>query len=201
MIASLSTELRDYETPYRLRLWRAMTLQDDRREHFIAWMESSGLNMNQVAERSGVQYNTIRSYVVETNGKRTASLTGVNEAKIASAYRLAVEDIFGGADADEGERNYLQAWRKFRYLTVDELAARVEVPASTIEFLEEQPAPPSDKWLRRLAPHLQTRPGFLREFDPNEVDTSALEALIPTPSRPTASPTKEIKRVPIRKAG
>jgi lambda repressor-like predicted transcriptional regulator len=182
MLASPSTELRGYENPYVLRQWQAMTLQDLRRENFDAWMKASGLNMNQVAEHSGVQYNTIRSYMVETNGKRTASLTGVNEAKIAAAYRLTVEDIFGGPDPEEGERNNIRAWREFRFLTVDELAARVEVPPATIELLEEQPGPPSDKWLRRLAPPLQTRPGFLREFNPNEVDTGALEAVLAKPS-------------------
>lgn len=178
MLAIGTTELRGYENPYVLRHWPAMSLQDLRRDNFIAWMKTGDLNMNQVAERSGVQYNTIRSYVVDTNGKRTASLTGVNEAKIASAYRVSVEDIFGSFEADEDGRNYLKAWREFRFLTVDELAARVEVPSATIVHLEEQPHPPSDKWLRRLAPPLQTRPGFLREFDPNEVDTGAIEDVL-----------------------
>lgn len=191
MLASPSTELRGYENPYLLRHCWAMSLQDQRRENFIAWMKASDLNMNQVAEESSVSYNTIRSYVVDTNGKRTASLTGVNEAKIASAYRLTVEDIFGGDDPEEGERNNLRAWREFSFLTVDELAARVGVPASTIEHLEEQAASPSDKWLRRLAPALQTRPGFLREFDPNEVDTRALEAIV----------AKPVEAKPVQKSG
>lgn len=190
MLAIGTTELRGYESPYPLRHWQAMTLQDLRRENFDAWMKASGLNMSQVAKASEVDYNTIRSYLVETNGKRTASLTGVNEAKIAAAYRLTVEDIFGGPDPEEGERNHLRAWREFRFLTVDELAARVGVPAANIELLEEQSAPPSDKWLRRLATPLQTRPGFLREFDPTEVDTDALEAVVAKPTAKVSAKPK-----------
>lgn len=156
-----------------------MSLQDDRRANFKAWMEASGLNMNRVAATSGVSYNTLRSYVGDGTGKQTASLTGVNEAKIASSYNLSVEDIFGEAAQDDRSNN-IRAWRTFRQLSVDELAARVDVPPSTIEYLEGQAWRPSDKWLRRLAPALATMPGFLADFDPKNVDTAVLDQITAT---------------------
>ena len=156
-----------------------MSLQDDRRANFKAWMDASDLNMNRVAAKSGVSYNTLRSYVGDGTGKQTASLTGVNEAKIASAYNLSVEDIFGEASKDDRANN-IRAWRELRHLTVDELAARVEVPSSTIDYLESQAWRPSDKWLRRLAPALSTMPGFLADFDPKDVDTAVLDQITVT---------------------
>lgn len=179
MLARETTELRYYGNPYGLPPCLAMSLQDDRRANFKAWMDASGLNMNRVAASSGVSYNTLRSYVGDGTGKQTASLTGVNEAKIASAFNLSVEDIFGEAEAG-GWTNNIKAWRDFRRLTVEELAARVEVPASAIEYLEAQTWRPSDKWLRRLAPALTTMPGFLADFDPREVDTAVLDQITVT---------------------
>lgn len=177
MFATGTTELRGYGNPYCLQHLQAMSLQDIRRENFIAWMKASGLNQSRVATTSGVSYNTIRSYVGDGTGKQTASLTGVNEAKIARAFDLSVEDIFG-SELEEPERNHLAAWRKFRFMTIDELADKIGVPPATIELLETTPRPPSDKWLRRLAVPLETTAGFILDFDPTDVDTAALEAAL-----------------------
>lgn len=173
-----------------------MSLQDARRDNFIAWMRASGLNMNLVAVASKVDYNTIRSYVVETKGKRTGSLSGENEAKIAGAYNLAVEDIFGAAPGSEPRPNHLKAWRVFREQTVDELAQALEVPASTVEFWENQPDAPSDKWIRRVASALGLRTGFVSDHAPDDLDTAGRDmALLPTPKLETsATPVKERKR-------
>lgn len=198
MFAIGTTELRDYGKPYWSPLCGAMSLQDERRAHFRAWMEASGLNMSRVAIASGVQYNTLRSYVGDGTGKQTASLTGVNEAKIARAYNLAVEDIFGEMPGEGDRQNHIRAWREFRNMTIDVLAEAVGVPPSNIEYLEGQAWAPSDKWLRRLAPALNTMPGFLAEFDPNDVPTSALdaalEALNPTAAKPAAAPKSKKAR-------
>lgn len=188
MLAIGTTELRGYENPYGLRHSGAMSLQDDRRENFVAWMNASGLNQGRVATVSGVPYNTIRSYVGDGTGKQTASLTGVNEARIASAFGLSVEDIFGSV-VEEPERNHLAAWRKFRLITVDELADKLGVPASTVELLEASPRPPSDKWLRRLAVPLETTAGFILDFDPNDIDTDALESALSVVRRAEAKVT------------
>lgn len=188
MLASRTTELRGYENPYAEAVCAVMSLQDDRRANFMAWMDASGLNMNQVSEISGVQYNTIRSYVVETKGKRTGSLSGENEARIAGAFNLAVEDIFGALPGNDAPVNHLAAWRAFAFMTAAELAEKVGVPTSTIEFLESAPTPPSDKWLRRLGPAFDVQPGFIRDYDPNDIGADALDVI-----RATLKPA-EVKR-------
>lgn len=64
-------------------------------------------------------------------------------------------------------------------MTQEELAAACE-PATTgsvISLLEEGDRGLSLKWLRRLAPALKTRPGFIIEYDPSKVDTRTLEMI------------------------
>lgn len=195
MLAIGTTELRGYENPYPASLCATMSLQDDRRANFIAWMEASGLNMNQVSEASGVQYNTIRSYVVETKGKRTGSLSGENESKIAAAYRLSVEDIFGVLPGSDDRPNHLRAWRDFRGKTIDELADAIDAKSSTVELYEQMPTPPSDKWLRRVAPALGTTAGMIADYDPNDLDRSALEGALRVLTSPVtpAPPKRKLK--------
>lgn len=171
-----------------------MSLQEDRRAHFISWMEASDLNMNQVAEASRVQYNTIRSYVVEIKGKRTGSLSGENEAKIAGAYNLAVEDIFGPAPGSDVRPNHLRAWRDFKKKTVDELADLLGVKPSSVELWEGQPGAPSDKWLRRVSEALGIPAGFIADYDPEQLDTAALERALSVLQSPKAKPAKPAVR-------
>lgn len=194
MLAIASTELRGYENPYRLALCSAMSLQDDRRANFVAWMEASELNMSKVSVASGVSYNTIRSYVGDGTSKRTGSLSGENEAKIAGAYNLSVEDIFGAAPGSEPRPNHLRAWRVFRNLTVDGLAAALEVPPSTVELWESTPQAPSDKWLRRVAPHLEVPAGFIADYDPNDLDSAALERALSVLTAPPKNKAKAAQK-------
>jgi transcriptional regulator with XRE-family HTH domain len=74
--------------------------------------------------------------------------------------------------------NHLRAWREFRGLTQEELAEKVDTAGNVISLLESGGRRLSDKWLYRLAPALKTRPGFLLEFDPNDVDKEILEAYL-----------------------
>lgn len=74
--------------------------------------------------------------------------------------------------------NHLRAWREFRRLTQDELATRVGTAGNVIGLLESGERRLSDKWLRVLAPALNTRPGFLLEFDPQDVELEILEAAV-----------------------
>jgi hypothetical protein len=54
-----------------------------------------------------------------------------------------------------------------------------------ISLLEEGERGLSLKWLRRLAPPLKTRPGFIADVDPTRADTRTLELIeaIPDESR------------------
>jgi transcriptional regulator with XRE-family HTH domain len=73
--------------------------------------------------------------------------------------------------------NHLRAWREFRGLTQEELAERVGTAGNVISLLESGGRRLSDKWLYKLAPALNTRPGFLLEFSPHDADLSILEAI------------------------
>lgn len=64
------------------------------------------------------------------------------------------------------ERNYLRAWREHRGLTQAKLAETIGTTGAVISLLESGERGLSDKWLRKLAPVLGTRPGHLLEIDP-----------------------------------
>lgn len=71
--------------------------------------------------------------------------------------------------------NHLKAWREFRGLTQAELAEKVGTTGSVISLLENGERRLSDKWLRKLAPALNTGQGLLLENDPGALPTNILE--------------------------
>ena len=60
-------------------------------------------------------------------------------------------------------------------MTQTKLAEAVGTTGAVISLLESGDRGLSDKWLRRLAPVLGTRPGHLLEVDPNDVSTDILD--------------------------
>lgn len=78
--------------------------------------------------------------------------------------------------------NHLRAWRERARLTQTKLAELADTKPSVISELESGVMQLSDKWLRRLAPHLGTRPGFLLDFAPEDVDAQLLAAILEVPS-------------------
>ncbi len=68
-------------------------------------------------------------------------------------------------------------------MTQEELAAACQPPTtgSVISLLEEGDRGLSLKWLRRLAPALNTRPGFLADHNPEDADTRTLELMESVP--------------------
>jgi transcriptional regulator with XRE-family HTH domain len=77
--------------------------------------------------------------------------------------------------------NHLRAWREFRGMTQAQLAAKVNTTDNVISTLESGERGLSGKWLRLLAPALETRPGWLLEFDPNDARLEAMEAFLEMP--------------------
>jgi hypothetical protein len=65
----------------------------DRRESFRAWMRANDTTTAKVAKRAGVPATTLYDFL---KGE-TQTLRGDTERKIAKAYRLDVEVMFGGA--------------------------------------------------------------------------------------------------------
>ncbi len=78
-------------------------------------------------------------------------------------------------DSKNGGPNYLRAWREFNRMTQQQLADAVGTNANMIGYLEEGVRGLSLKWLRRLAPALNTRAIFLAEIDPEKADTRTME--------------------------
>ena len=73
-------------------------------------------------------------------------------------------------------------------MTQEDLAAACDPPTtgSVISLLEEGDRGLSLKWLRRLAPALKTRPGFLADYNPQDADTRTLELMESVPAEQRA---------------
>lgn len=65
---------------------------DRRRRAFLAWLDRTGRTIAQVARDSGVPQTTLYSFA---SGK-AASLKATTEARVAAAYSLPIDEIFGG---------------------------------------------------------------------------------------------------------
>ncbi len=61
-------------------------------------------------------------------------------------------------------------------MTQEQLANALEPPTtgSVISLLEKGERQLSPKWLRRMAPALKTTPGFLLDYDPEDLPTDVL---------------------------
>lgn len=78
-------------------------------------------------------------------------------------------------ESKNGGPNFLKVWREFRGFTQAELAEKVGTNANMIGYLETGERGLSLKWLRRLAPALDTNVGMLAQYDPNELDNDLIE--------------------------
>jgi transcriptional regulator with XRE-family HTH domain len=85
-------------------------------------------------------------------------------------------------DKNDGP-NHLRAWREFRGMTQAALAEKVDTNANMIQYLETGERALSAKWLRRLAPTLDTTPGMLLDHDPTELDTNIIDIWASASSR------------------
>jgi transcriptional regulator with XRE-family HTH domain len=89
-------------------------------------------------------------------------------------HNLCVPHLVTECDKNGGP-NYLRAWREFRKMTQEKLAESVGTNANMIQYLETGERGLSAKWLRRLAPELDTTPGLLLDHDPETLDSDLLE--------------------------
>jgi transcriptional regulator with XRE-family HTH domain len=73
------------------------------------------------------------------------------------------------------ERNHLKAWREKRGLSQEELAEKAGTTKSVISLLENEKRPLSAKWLRKFAEALKTKPGYILDHDPNELNDDVFD--------------------------
>jgi transcriptional regulator with XRE-family HTH domain len=71
--------------------------------------------------------------------------------------------------------NHLRAWREFRKMTQEELAAKADTTASQISMLESGERGLTHKWALKLAPILKTNPGHLFDTDPAALDNDVFD--------------------------
>jgi transcriptional regulator with XRE-family HTH domain len=88
-------------------------------------------------------------------------------------------------DVDIRSGNLLRAWREHRRMTQAELAQAVGTTAAVISLLESGDRKLSPKWLHRLAPPLNTSPGYLLDIHPDDVSQDIIDtwAAIPIEQR------------------
>jgi len=87
------------------------------------------------------------------------------------------------SDDKNGGPNYLKAWREFRHMSQATLAKAVDTSQHMIAYLESGERGLSAKWLRKLAPALNTTPGMLLDHDPNNLPTNVIEIWVNADAR------------------
>lgn len=78
-------------------------------------------------------------------------------------------------DRKNGGPNFLEAWRKRRQMTLEQLAGEIGTSASVIGYLESGERGLSAKWLRKLAPALGITPGLLLDHHPSNITDDMIE--------------------------
>jgi len=74
-----------------------------------------------------------------------------------------------------GGPNHLRAWREYREMSQAELAEKAETTHQVIGYLERGRTQLSAKWLRKLAPILQTTPGMLLDHAPEDLSADIID--------------------------
>lgn len=139
------------------------------------------------AESLGMKEGTYRCYERGPDSAKFIRLDYDHAKQFAQAFKVRWEWLLDGTgepwltpnQESEPARppNNLRAWREFRGLTAAELAKKAGTSAQVIADLETGAAELSRKWLDTLAPALGTGPGFLLEFDPNDVNPEMLDTV------------------------
>lgn len=91
-------------------------------------------------------------------------------------------------DQKNGGPNFLQAWRLHKRMTLQELADKIGTTAGVIHHLENGDRGLSAKWLRKLAPALDTTPGHLLDLHPDDANAEVLSIWsgVPEDKKPQA---------------
>ena len=78
-------------------------------------------------------------------------------------------------DNINGGLNHLEAWRRKAGMSQAELAVAVDTTQGMIAHLESDRRGLSAKWLRRLAPVLNTTPGMLLDHNPDDLSADVID--------------------------
>lgn len=103
------------------------------------------------------------------NGKQNYyNLSGAESKDSWQYYSMDDDNINGGL-------NHLEAWRRKAGMSQAELATAVDTTQGMIAHLESDRRGLSAKWLRRLAPALNTTPGMLLDHNPDDLSADVID--------------------------
>ncbi|MEM8695235.1 MAG: helix-turn-helix transcriptional regulator [Pseudomonadota bacterium] len=123
------------------------------------------------ASSDGLIFPAIQNLSHIVTGKASAKNHSLFVApKIALVHTVTMDE-----QPKNGGFNFLKAWREYRGLSQAQLAEMVGTASNMISYLENGDRALTAKWLRRLAPALDTTPGMLLEHDPNDLDTDIID--------------------------
>lgn len=71
--------------------------------------------------------------------------------------------------------HFLREWRQFRHMTQQELAEAIGTSKTVISEMERGNLQLSPKWLRKMAPVLETQAGYILDHDPADLDNDIIE--------------------------
>lgn len=93
----------------------------------------------------------------------------------ASLFAMSQTANMDDDDDKNGGVNHLKAWMKFRNIKGAALAAAIGITPGMVSDLANSNRALTAKWLRRIAPALNTTPGMLLDHDPNDLDNDIIE--------------------------
>ncbi len=115
-------------------------------------------------------------------------------AKLHSFAKAGFNPLRHTVDMDKNNGpNHLKAWREFRKMSQEELGERVGTSGSTISMLELGERGLSAKWLRKLAPALNTTPGHLLDHDPAALDNDVIDIWVNISERDRAQALRVLR--------
>lgn len=133
------------------------------------------------------------SQIVETNAS-------ADFHRMGRVYYSDLRQTVEMADDKNGGPNYLKAWRLSKRMTLEELGAAVGTTASVIGYLESGERGLSAKWLRKLAPALDTSPGFLLDHPPEDINAEVYDMFLNSP-KPVRQQIESVVRVMVQGSG
>lgn len=87
----------------------------------------------------------------------------------------AMNSLIYISEVAEKPPHFLREWRTFRHMTQQELAEAIGTSKTVISEMERGNLQLSPKWLRKMAPVLNTSPGYILDHDPEDLPTDVLD--------------------------
>jgi transcriptional regulator with XRE-family HTH domain len=180
--------------------WRNLELWER-----VKWARSQRFDSaSAAAEVFGMKDGTYRCYERGPDSAKYIRLEYNHARLFAKEFKVRWEWLLDGLgepwltkpkdEEAEGEApNNLRAWREYRGLSTGELAKKAGTTAQIITDLETGAVELSQKWLRTLAPALDTTSGFLLDLDPNESDPAFFEVARSIPKERRAQALEILK--------